>query len=486
MNFLSIFCCASIFLGLFFGCKLKEINFVDLETTLSPSEKIVQIGTPITFNQNATIVAKNFSWDFGNNIKSNEKTPTHQYSEVGIYNVTLISTKEDQNQSVTKTTNVQVLPKTYNAPTKLTYGTATDDETGYCMERLQDGSYLFVGVVNLSTLWIVKTNAMGVEIWNKKINDITSFQLIPKDVKELSDDNIIIVGKYIYNPARSDNDAFIVKLDKDGNLLKKYTKSTTLNDEYVSVMELPNAIIAMGTSQDLSTMQNRARVEFFDDNLNLTSDGNDGSAWQVNNVQLTPDGFFVAISELNLNTQDITEKYKPNIVHYTPSFGEPRKLNNFNIFGQCWSILPLKNGDFLMTGETLEKGKNILTGEQETKKHAFVSRIKRTGQTVWTAPVQTIKLFNEDFYGAIELQDGSLVAVGTHENPISKKDIIVTKFSPSGQILKTILVGGMQNDEAIDVEIGLNQNSLLIFGTTQSYGAGKRDFYVVRLNENLE
>ncbi len=486
-TFYLLFGLGAIIPTLFFGCKLKEVRFVDLETTLAPSEKIVQLGTPITFNQNSTIVAKNFKWDFGNDIKSNERTPTYQYPKIGTYKVTLTSTKEDKDISVTNTTNIQVLPVTYNAPQKITYGTAMTDETGYCFERLRDisGAFILVGVIDINTLWVVKINSTGGVIWEKKISNITTSQIVPKDVKEAFDGGILIVGKYIYNPKTNDNDAFIMKLDNNGNQLWKYVKATTLNDEYVSVVELPNAIIAMGTSQNLSTLQNQARIEFFDDNGNLISDGSDGNAWQVNNVQLTADGFYVAISELNLNTQDESQRYKPNVVHYNPSFGEARKLNNFNIFGQCWSILPLKNGDFFMVGETIEKGIDVLTDSLKNKTHGFVSRVKRTGQTVWSTPTQTIRLYTEDFYGAVELSDGSIVAVGTHENPISKKDVIVTKFSPTGEILKTVLVGGIKDDEALDVKLALNDN-ILIFGTTQSYGTGKRDFYLVRLNENLE
>lgn len=485
-----IFCI--FFIQFFLGCKLKEVAFVDLKTRLLPSEKIVQLGTPITFNQEATLVAKNFSWNFGNNITSTEKNPTYKYPEVGIYQVTLTATKEDKDISTTETTNVQVLPKTYNPPQKVTFGTSSNDETGFCFQRLRGtgSDYILVGVINLNTLWVLKIsappNGVATVVWEKKINDITSFQIIPKDVKQAFDDGFLIAGKYIYNPTRSDNDAFLIKLDKDGNQQWKYTKATTLNDEYVSVAELPNSIIAMGTSQDLATMQNRARVESFDDNGNLISDGSDGSAWQVNDVQLTPEGFYVAISELNLNTQDITQKYKPNVVHYNPSFGEPRKLNNFDIFGQCWAISPLRNGDLFMVGETLEKSIDVLTDTLQTKTHAFVSRVRRTGQTVWNTPIQKVKLYNEDFYQAVELQDGSIVAVGTHQNPITKKDIIVTKFSPTGQILKTILIGGNENDEALDADITANGNAILIFGTTQSHGAGKRDMVFIRLNENLE
>jgi len=65
----------------------------------------------VTFN-NISTNASSYTWDFGDNSTSSQRSPQHTYTMGGVYTVKLTATGEGGSNTISKTVNIQ------NAPTK--------------------------------------------------------------------------------------------------------------------------------------------------------------------------------------------------------------------------------------------------------------------------------------------------------------------------------------------------------------------------------
>jgi hypothetical protein len=80
--------------------------------------------------------------------------------------------------------------------------------------------------------------------------------------------------------------------------------------------------------------------------------------------------------------------------------------------------------------------------------------------------------------------DDHFILIGsTQSKGAGKKDIWVIKMDTLGNVLWDRTFGGSEDDTPADV-IQLKDGKYLVAGTTESFGAGSRDMYVLRLDES--
>jgi hypothetical protein len=105
--------------------------------------------------------------------------------------------------------------------------------------------------------------------------------------------------------------------------------------------------------------------------------------------------------------------------------------------------------------------------------------------TVWT---RTYGGTQEDQVGAdllLTIGGGYLFAGYTFSFGAGGEDFYVVETNGNGDTLRTRTYGGSSDDEARSVVL-TDDSGYAIAGTTSSYGAGSRDFYVVRTNANWD
>jgi len=131
-------------------------------------------------------------------------------------------------------TNLYVL-KTYPNGTMQwlrTYGTSDMDEEGHGVQQTSDGGYIITGMsdCNYDTawgkIWLIKTDAAGTMVWNKKFEGTSSHLRIGPEtygtfVSQTSDGGFILTGLM-------DNQGCLVKTDDKGN--ETWRKTPFLND----------------------------------------------------------------------------------------------------------------------------------------------------------------------------------------------------------------------------------------------------------------
>lgn len=126
--------CVALVVGILSGCVEPEVKNKPptASFTYSPTENIY-INITITFtdastDKDGTIAA--WSWDFGDGTTSTDDNPTHKYTAIGPYTVTLIVTDNDgANGTTTKSITVDYKPPTadftYTPMTNITVNVTT-------------------------------------------------------------------------------------------------------------------------------------------------------------------------------------------------------------------------------------------------------------------------------------------------------------------------------------------------------------------------
>jgi len=132
-------------------------------------------------------------------------------------------------------------------------GVDTVMDIGFMPLELSNGKFLACGITfggssNYDAAYIVKTEVNGDIIWKKHFDFAPTGGDFFKDVKELPDNNYLILGM-TYDSIIQNTDVFLAKIDTNGNLLwfNKYTH--TDNDQSSELEITPdNKIIILGNS----------------------------------------------------------------------------------------------------------------------------------------------------------------------------------------------------------------------------------------------
>ena len=138
------------------------------------------------------------------------------------------------------------------------------------------------------------------------------------------------------------------------------------------------------------------------------------------------------------------------------------------------SIVQTNDGGFIMGGSTAEPG--IVQDD------FFLIRTDMNGDTLWT------KTYGGDGFEyarcIIQTQDGGYAITGfTSSYGAGKYDIWLIKTDVNGDSLWTKTFGGIKRDEAYSI-IQTQDGGYAIAGSTQSFGAGLTDVWVIKTDVN--
>ncbi len=90
----------------------------------------------------------------------------------------------------------------------------------------------------------------------------------------------------------------------------------------------------------------------------------------------------------------------------------------------------------------------------------------------------------DNFYAGIQASDGSYVLAGrTASYGAGAGDVLVAKIGPGGASTWTRVYGGTSYEEARDIR-ETSDNGYVVAGWTDSYGSGRKDFLILKLNSS--
>lgn len=140
------------------------------------------------------------------------------------------------------------------------------------------------------------------------------------------------------------------------------------------------------------------------------------------------------------------------------------------------SVIQLQDSSFVVAGYTSSFG----AGGYDI----WVLRTDKKGNKIWD---KTFGNSDWDFGTDIVLgSDNSLYIVGyTESYGAGRKDALIVKMDTTGTLIKYQTYGGLQNDEFRSM-IKTNDNQLAAIGVTESMGDINGDIYFVKLSNNLD
>jgi uncharacterized delta-60 repeat protein len=138
------------------------------------------------------------------------------------------------------------------------------------------------------------------------------------------------------------------------------------------------------------------------------------------------------------------------------------------------SIIQSSDGGYVVAGWTRSFG----AGWEDI----YVVKLDSSGNVVWT---KTIGGSSYDFaYSITQSSDGGYVVAGeTSSFGAGNSDIYVVKLDSSGNVQWTKTIGGSSNDGAVSI-IQSSDGGYVVAGSTESFGAGSQDIYVVKLDSS--
>jgi hypothetical protein len=135
-------------------------------------------------------------------------------------------------------------------------------------------------------------------------------------------------------------------------------------------------------------------------------------------------------------------------------------------------VIQTYDGGYAVTGYTMSYGQATFTG--------YFIKTDSNGDTLWTKTYEKSSFYNS-LGSLIQLADSGYIISGVTENP--DDDIYLIRSDKKGDTIWTKTIGGTGDDGARFVQPTSDGGFLLCGGTT-SYGAGGRDVYIVKINSN--
>jgi hypothetical protein len=139
-----------------------------------------------------------------------------------------------------------------------------------------------------------------------------------------------------------------------------------------------------------------------------------------------------------------------------------------------FSLIQTSDGGYVIAGYTNSFGAGGLD--------VYVVKLNANGNLQWT---KAIGGQNEDLgLSLIQTSDGGYAIAGTTNSfGAGELDVYVVKLNANGNLQWTKTIGGQKMTGAISL-IQTSDGGYAIAGYTQSFGAGEWDIYVVKLDKN--
>jgi uncharacterized delta-60 repeat protein len=140
---------------------------------------------------------------------------------------------------------------------------------------------------------------------------------------------------------------------------------------------------------------------------------------------------------------------------------------------QAWSIIRSSDGNYVVAGWTNSFGSNY---------DFYVVKLDSSGNIIWTKTIGGSG--NDQAWSIIQSSDGGYAVAGrTSSFGAGSWDFYVVKLDSSGNVVWTKTIGGIGDDQAWSI-IQSSDGGYVVVGWSDSFGAGLRDFYVVKLDAN--
>jgi hypothetical protein len=304
-------------------------------------------------------------------------------------------------------------------------------EAGVSLIQTSDGGYAITGLTKSFSagghdVYVVKLDANGNLQWTKTIGGPESEE--GNSLIQTSDGGYAIAG-FTKSFGTGELDVYLVKLDANGNL--QWTKTIG------------------GKKEDVGT------------SIIQTSDGGYAIAGSTRSFGAGEWDVYLVKLDANGNLQ------------WTKTIGGKKE-------DVGTSLIQTSDGGYAIAGSTRSFG----AGEADV----YVVKLDARGNLQWTKTIGGPK--GDWGFSLIQASDGGYAITGiTSSDELAayfgpaEADVYVVKLDATGNLQWTKTIGGPEHDRGLSL-IQISDGGYAIAGSTQSFGAGEWDIYVVKLDKN--
>ncbi len=301
-----------------------------------------------------------------------------------------------------------------------TYG-GSDIEDGSSVQQTADGGFIIAGttrsiVEGSADVYLIRTDSNGDTLWTKTYGGY--YEDWGFSVIQTRDNGFFITGS-TYGIDSVNNDVYLIRTDSNGDTLwTKMYGGADLDDGFAAMQTSDSGFIIVGMTWPLGT-----------------------------------DGLDVYLVRINQLGDTL----------WTRNYG-----GTSNEIG--YSVQQTTDGGFIITGSTRSFG----AGSRDV----YLIRTNPNGDTLWTKTYGGID--NDEGFSVLQTGDGGFIVAGsTSSVGAGMSEVYLVRINQLGDTLWTRNYGGTSNDFGYSVQ-QTTDGGFIIAGVTESFGAGKGDFYFIK------
>jgi hypothetical protein len=306
-----------------------------------------------------------------------------------------------------------------------TYGGSSHDQ-GYSVQQTTDGGYIVVGKsisygAGSGDVYLIKTNAQGDTLWTRTYGGTSEDE--GNSAQQTTDGGYIVAGyTYSFGPGTPTNDnVYLIKTNASGDTIwtRVYGKSTSTE------------------------------------------------GWSV---RQTNDGGYIIVGYIDSPVPGTGDVY----LIKTGAQGDTLWTRTYGGLDHDWgnSVQQTTDGGYIIAGSTASFG----AGSHDV----YLIKTNALGDTLWT---RTYGGAMYDLGSSIQqtADNGYIIAGYTYSFGAGARDFYLIKTNASGDTLWTRTYGGSNYDDGYSVQQTVDSGYIVV-GSTQSFGAGGADVYLVKSN----
>jgi len=354
-----------------------------------------------------------------------------------------------------------------------TFGNAGSDYS-FCVRQTADEGYIIIAYTNgcgigISGTCMIKTDVNGDSVWTK-----VYLEGHGNSGQQTSDGGYIIAGQT--NSFGSGGfDVYLLKTDSSGNSLWSKTFGGINDDFAYSVQETSDGGYIIAAKTESFGAGN------FDVYL-IKTDANGDSLWiktfggsNIDDgtcVRQTTDGGYILVG----NTTSFGAGSADVFLIKTDASGDTlwsKTLGDTSV-DIALTGMQTSDGGYMILGYTYSFG----AGGME----ACLIKTDANGGLAWSKSYGSIDN-DVAYYGQQTSDDGYIISGTTNSYGAGNFDVILIKTDLNGDTLWTRSFGGIDNDQGHFVQQTVD-TGYIVAGFTQSFGAGNRDIYLLKADND--
>ena len=359
-----------------------------------------------------------------------------------------------------------------NAQWARTYGGSEDDYAN-CIQQTSDGGFIVIGITesfgdHYLDFWVLKLASDGEIEWQKAYGGGAWNRAY--SIQQTNDGGYIIGGSMSVGSLSYQFE--IIKLLPDGNVEWQKNYGDYSFDRANIIQQVRDGGYIVAGYHYLSDL-------YMNDILILKLSINGTVEWsktygrseddQPNSILQTDEGGYIVVGKtISFEAEDydawILKLASDGEIEWQKSYGGSQG-------GSAYSIQQTNDGGYIVVGNILSFGAN--------PSDFWTLKLSSEGDIEWNKTYGGSK--GETAYSIQQTFDGGFIVAGeTSSFGVGKNDILLLKLNLWGDIEWQKTYGGSKDEEASSIQQTYD-GGYIVAGSTDTYGAGMRDFLILKL-----